>query len=96
MRVEVIILIVVLFRLPDSLAVDVFVAMIPWLVIGHRVTSTSECLGGIRAPCTAHEVDKVCTLDAIVLIVLLKQDETAPVVLMGLKLELLLQHKLLI
>lgn len=96
MRVKVIILIVVFFRLPDSLAIDIFIAMIPWLVIGHRVTSTSECLGGIGASYTAHEVDKVCTLDAIMLVVLLKQDETAPVILMGLKLELLLQYKLLI
>jgi hypothetical protein len=42
MRVEVVILIVVLLRLADSLTVDVLVAMITWLVIGHRVTPASE------------------------------------------------------
>ena len=72
MRVEVVILIVVFLRLPDSLTVDVFTTMIPWLVIGHRVTSTSESLGGVSASCTSHEVDKVVTLDAIELVVLLK------------------------
>ena len=42
MRVEVVILIVILLLLTDSLAVDVLIAMITWLVIGHRVTPTSE------------------------------------------------------
>lgn len=72
MRVEVVILIVILLRLADRLAVDVFVAMITWLVIGQSVTPTSEGLGGVGHPCASHEVDKVGTLDAIVLIVLLK------------------------
>jgi hypothetical protein len=91
MRVEVVVLIVVLLRLPDCVAVDVFVAMITWLVIGHRVTPASECLRGVGHPCASHEVDKVGSLNAIVLIVLLKEDETAPVILVGLKLELFLQ-----
>ena len=72
MRVEVVILIVVLLRLADSLAVDVFVTLITRLVIGHRVTPASEGLGGVGNPCASHEVDKVGTLYAIVLIVLLK------------------------